>query len=272
MLSRSRSARVAGLALLLATPLTAAYATPAFSSSEIAVVGAVVTEGNVHVHSTKGLSRVTVVLCDGTTVVVPQWSTGQMSGDVAVGGVVRAVFVHSGNNTTDEAQELLALLAGADAVNGQSTGVVAIDDEDACDEPDGGDDDGDGDDGDGDDGDGDDGDDGDDDDGDQNNGGQNNGGQNNGNGGANPNTPVTNSDPAPAHVLPVNVEKSTESKDTQPGKTAVLSETFVAPTELPRTGTGHVQTLLTLALSLIGAGSMLRAAASRRVRSAPFPG
>ena len=72
MIFRSRSAGFAGLALALAVPLVAAYAAPAFAAGDDAVVSAAITAGNVHVESTKGLSRVTVVLCDGTTVVADE--------------------------------------------------------------------------------------------------------------------------------------------------------------------------------------------------------
>lgn len=96
---------------------------------------AVVTDGNVRVQSTKGLSRVTVVLCDGITVVADSWAGDQKTGDVAVSGTVQAVFIHSGDNTTAAAQKLLASLAGGSAVKGNSTGAIAFHDDDACDEP-----------------------------------------------------------------------------------------------------------------------------------------
>jgi len=130
---RTRRARAAALAVALAAPAVLGTAAPAFASAGgSAVVSAVVSDGNVHVQSTKGLSRVTVVLCDGHTVVADSWAGEQLSGDIAVDGIVEAVFIHSGDNTTDDAQALLALLAGADEVQGDSTGAVALYDADAC--------------------------------------------------------------------------------------------------------------------------------------------
>lgn len=131
-MSRPRSAPLAALTLALTAPLSLALAPPAFAAGGSAVVGAVVTDGNVNVVSTKGLSRVTVVLCGGDTVVADSWSNDQKIGDVKVDGIVQAVFIHSGDNTTSAAQALLALLAGADAVKGNSTGAIALHDEDAC--------------------------------------------------------------------------------------------------------------------------------------------
>lgn len=95
-----------------------------------AIVGAVVIEGGVTVTSTKDLSRVTVVLCDGTVLVNPDAPGNEYFFEVD--GTVRAVFVHSGNNTTAEAEALLELLGGK--VSGNSTGAIALNDEDACDE------------------------------------------------------------------------------------------------------------------------------------------
>ncbi len=117
MLIRSRSARLAALALAAATSL--AYAGPAFAGGSDADVTAVVTATNVHVTSSKGLSRVTVVFCGGDTLVADSWGGEQKIGDIVVNGVVQAVFIHSGNNTTTEAQDLLAELAGADEVKGE---------------------------------------------------------------------------------------------------------------------------------------------------------
>jgi hypothetical protein len=64
---------MAGLALVATTPFTLAAATPAFAAGDDAVVDATVTTGNVHVQSTKGLSRTTVVLCEVSLVVVRLW-------------------------------------------------------------------------------------------------------------------------------------------------------------------------------------------------------
>lgn len=134
-MSRPRSASLAALAVAVTAPLGVVLAAPAYGAGGDAVVDAVVTDGNVRVQSTKGLSRVTVVLCDGVTVVKDNWGGDQKTGDVKVDGVVQAVFIHSGNNTTPEAQRLLAALAGASAVKGNSTGAIGFHDDDACDEP-----------------------------------------------------------------------------------------------------------------------------------------
>jgi len=292
---RSRRARAA-LALTLAGPLGAAFAAPAFavpasSAGDSAEVHAIVTDGNVHVTSTKGLSKVTVVLCGGGTVVADNWNRAE-SGDVPVDGVVEAVFIHSGDNTTTDAEALLALLTG-DVVHGDSTGVTAVYDEHACDEP-GGDvvDNGGG----GDNGDGggeviDNGGDGDNGDG----GGEviDNGGDDNGNDDDNGDgtdtdpvlvihsdpAPTTNSDPAPTSstpdpaaetvVLGTTLERATV--DPVVPAVAVLGDTVAPAAELPRTGS-DVQPLLALALSLIAGGSALRAVSCRRTRSASFPG
>jgi hypothetical protein len=297
------------LALALATPLALA-ASPVFAAGDDAVVDADVTPGNVHVSSTKGLSRVTVVLCDGSTVVANSWG-GSTSGDVAVDGIVRAVFIHSGNNTTDEAEALLEALAGPDALSGESTGAIAVDDADACDPDeiiDNGDDEiidnGDdeiidnGDDEIIDNGDdeiidnGDDeiidnGDDevidnGDDDNGGGNrdeNGDPNNGDGNNGGGGNTDTTPVVVvvSDPAPGSSAPSTPADPAPSTSVLGGNveqipTVVMGATLEAGAELPRTGSGDVVPLMRLALSLVGAGLALRTVSSRRIRSASSPG
>ena len=67
------------------------------------------------------------------------------------------------------------------------------------------------------------------------------------------------SDPAPAPAVAPSVHKNNIAPE-------------VASAELPRTGGGHFQFLMTLALSLLGAGIALRAAFGRRIRSASFPG
>ncbi|HEU5449058.1 MAG TPA: hypothetical protein VFW57_08605, partial [Acidimicrobiia bacterium] len=127
MLIRSRSARFAALALAVTTPLVASFATPAFADGSDADVTAEINDdGDVVVTSSKGLSRTTVVLCNGSIVVVPSWVGGPTSGVVDVDGVVRAVFVHSGNNTTDEAIARLEFLSPG-ASNGESTGEIALD-------------------------------------------------------------------------------------------------------------------------------------------------
>lgn len=106
----------------------AANATGGGKSAE---VGATINaDGTVTVESTKDLSRVTVVVCiDG------ELELGYLNEDAPgkeftfeVDGKVVAVFVHSGNNTTEDAEELLAELLGDDAVKGNSTGAVAYED------------------------------------------------------------------------------------------------------------------------------------------------
>lgn len=101
-------------------------------NGDTAVVLAAIIDGGVHVQSTKGLSRVTVVLCTGATVVFDSWDGEQLSADLQVEGTVEAVLIHSGDNTTAEAQALLTLLAGADAVKGNSTGAIGFNNPDAC--------------------------------------------------------------------------------------------------------------------------------------------
>src|SRR5688572_10025696 len=105
VLFRSRSTRFAALALAVTTPLIASYAAPAFADGSDADVTATVTDGNVHIESSKDLSRVTIVFCACDPLVIPSWPVGQMEADIEVEGVVQAVFIHSGNNTTPEAQE-----------------------------------------------------------------------------------------------------------------------------------------------------------------------
>jgi hypothetical protein len=273
------------LALALATPLALA-ASPVFAAGDDAVVDADVTPGNVHVSSTKGLSRVTVVLCDGSTVVANSWG-GSTSGDVAVDGIVRAVFIHSGNNTTDEAEALLEALAGPDALSGESTGAIAVDDADACDPDeiiDNGDDEiiDNGDDEIIDNGDDEVIDNGDDDNGGGNrdeNGDPNNGDGNNGGGGNTDTTPVVVvvSDPAPGSSAPSTPADPAPSTSVLGGNveqipTVVMGATLEAGAELPRTGSGDVVPLMRLALSLVGAGLALRTVSSRRIRSASSPG
>lgn len=97
-----------------------------------AVVAATVVDGGVDISSTKGLSRVTVVLCDGTVLVFDSWDEDQLTAELRFEGVIEAVFIHSGNNTSADAEELLAELGGDDAVKGNSTGAIALHDEDAC--------------------------------------------------------------------------------------------------------------------------------------------
>jgi hypothetical protein len=75
-------------------------------------------------------------------------------------------------------------------------------------------------------------------------------------------TQVTTS-PADSTVTPV--VQPTTVPTANPSSPAVIGN------ELPRTGT-HVQFLVTLAFSLVLAGLALRAAVSRRIRSASFPG
>src|SRR5688500_4049240 len=72
VLVRSRSARFAALALAVTTPLVASFAAPAFADGSDADVTATINaDGDVEVTSSKGLSRTTVVLCNGSVVVVP---------------------------------------------------------------------------------------------------------------------------------------------------------------------------------------------------------
>ena len=277
MLVRSRSARFAALALVAATPLVASYAAPAFADGSDAEVGVEFDDdGDVHVSSSKGLSRVTVVLCDGSVVVADSWG-GAMTGEVDVDGDVRAVFIHSGNNTTEEAQDRLDELAPG-AVNGGSTGEIAFDE--SCDEDPG--DDGTDDDDDSDDDDSDDDDSGDD--------GSDDGSDDDGSDDADDDTTVTptdisdpapkKDDPAPAvttnpapetTVLGVTIEKASNPAPAPATSPVVDSNTLSAGGELPRTG-ASVQFLMTLALSLIAAGAALRAAFGRRIRSASSPG
>jgi hypothetical protein len=254
VLSRSRSARLAALALAAATPL--AYAGPAFATGAD-LVTASISGNNVHVTSTKGLSKVTVVYCDGTTVVSDSWSNGQEAGDVAIDDVVQAVFVHSGSNTTPEAEALLALLAGAGAVDGKSTGAIALDQQTACDETTVIDDDDDDitviDD---------------DDIDDTDNGGRDD------NGDGENSDPVISiaSDPAPGtSVLGVTLEKPADPAPAL-APTAVDGSTLVAGAELPRTGSNLVQFLSGLGLALLAAGVALKGATSKRIRSASSPG
>ena len=254
MLIRSRSARMAALALAATAPF--ALAAPAFADGDDAVVDATVSAGNVNVTSTKGLSRTTVVMCDGSLVVSDDWAQDQLSGDVPVVGTVRAVFQHSGANTTVAAEELLTLLAGADAVNGTRTGDIAYplsadgDPADPCapvtipdptdETPDPTDE------------------------------------------TPDPTTETpnpttetpnptteTNTTPAPnTTVESVNVERAQTPTEIP---TLVLGETLTAGGELPRTGGGDVQPLMLVALSLVGTGMALRLG-SRRIRSASSPG
>jgi hypothetical protein len=256
---RSRSARFAALALAVATPLVASYAAPAFAAADDADVSASVNQdGDVEVHSMKGLSRVTVVLCNGDVVVSDSWG-GATDGVVDVDGIVRAVFVHSGNNTSTDAETLLESLAPG-AVKGESTGAIAINDVDACDDPsdDGDDDDTGGDNTGG------------DNTGGDNTGGDNTGGDNTGGDNTNIGDPALSisADPALTSVLGVTIEKANT-----PANTDVLGQTQAAPAaELPRTGAVHIQFLTALALSLLAAGLTLRATFGRRIRSVSSPG
>jgi LPXTG-motif cell wall-anchored protein len=253
VLIRSRSARLAALALAAATPF--AFAGPAFATGAD-LVTAVVIENNVHVTSTKGLSKVTVVYCDGTIVVSDSWSNGQETGDVAIDDVVQAVFVHSGSNTTLEAEALLALLAGPGAVDGKSTGAIALDQQAACDETtvivviD------------------------DDDDDDTTVIDDTDTGNRDDNGDGENSDPVISiaSDPAPVtSVLGVTLEKPADPAPAL-APTAVDGSTLEAAVELPRTGSDQVQFLSGLGLALLAAGVALKGATSKRIRSASSPG
>ena len=306
MLVRSRSARKAGIAALAVAAPILASATPVFAVGDDAEVHAdlTTTPGSVHLTSTKGLSRTTIVLCGGATLVIPSWAGDVLSGDVPIpsGGIVRAVFQHSGNNTTAAAKTLLADLAGDSAVSGNSTGAIAYDAPDAC-NTDGGNTDGGNTDGGNTDGGNTDGGntDGGNTDGENTDGGNTDGGNTDGgntdtggdrgeDGGETP-APVTvtdpaptttsdpaptttgdpapttasPADPAPATVLPITAQPAGEIP------TLVLGETVVRGGELPRTGSGDVQPLMLMALSLVGTGLALRAG-SQRIRSASFPG
>jgi LPXTG-motif cell wall-anchored protein len=290
VLIRSRSTRFAALALAVSAPLTLATISTAFAAGDDADVTATFPAGQpntVHVHSSKNLSRVTVVLCDGHVIVADKWDG--TDGDITFDGTVEAVFIHSGNNTTEEAKSLLAQLApGAD--HGESTGELAYPEkaEDvgkACEDPaDGNNDEQNNDD-------------------QQNNDQQNNDQQNNdqqnndqqnndqqnsdtGNtGGENSNlSPEDISDPAPVisiasdptlgtTVLGETFDNSDPSPAPAPAvaPTGVAGENVQAGGELPRTGSAHFQFLVTLGLSLLAAGVALQAA-FRRNRSAAFPG
>ena len=264
MLIRSRSARFAALALAATTPLIAAYAVPAFADGDDAVVNATINDdGDVVVTSTKGLSRTTVVLCDGSLVVIPSWSGDPTSGVVDVNGEVRAVFIHSGNNTTKQAEDLLKSLAPG-AVHGNSTGAIAYDDPCTVADSGGG--------------------------GEETPGGgeETPGGGEETPGGEETATPVDTSDPAPAKtdVLGVTIE-NVKASDPAPAPAAapapavaptaapapapVVDSNTLAGGELPRTGSS-VQFLVTLALALVAAGVTLRATFTRRIRSASSPG
>lgn len=278
MVIHSRSARFAGVALVIATPLLAATALPALAAGDTADVDAVVTAGNVHVNSTKGLSRVTVVLCNGGIVVADSWSVDQKSADLEIDGIVQAVFIHSGDNTTADAQALLARLASPDAVKGDSTGAIAFHDEDACDttptDSGGGSDGGDDNDGDG---------------------------RTRGENGDDTGTPpaattdtdtasvsetdpvlVIHSDPAPSPVTdpvvlvigsdpaPATVGLPVTAGPTAEIPTSVLGGSLAGGGELPRTGTGDAQPLMRLGLCLVAGGLAVRAS-SRRIRSASSP-
>ena len=244
MLIRSRSIRFAALALVATTPLVASYAAPAFADGGDAEVSITLPmePGVVEVHSTKGLSRTTVVLCDGSLVVIPSWAGDPTDGEVEVSGPVRAVFIHSGNNTTNAAETLLESLAPG-AVNGNSTGAVAYDKACTTENP----------------------------------------------GGDDTLLPTDISDPAPPKnnpspqtsnpapstvVLGVTIEKaSNPAPAPAPATSPVVDNSTLSPGgELPRTGAGHVQLLMTLALSLIAAGAALRVAFGRRIRFASAPG
>jgi LPXTG-motif cell wall-anchored protein len=263
VLIRSRSARLAALALAAAIPVVASYATPAFAAGNDADVTAVVTATNVHVTSSKGLSRVTVVFCGGDTLVADSWGGEQKVGDIVVNGVVQAVFIHSGNNTTTEAQELLADLAGADEVKGESTGEIAFHDESVCDVVTVIDD-------------------GDDDDTiiddtviddtviDDTNGGRDDNGD-----GDNSDPVITiASDPAPGtSVLGVTIEKPAAPAPAPAlAPTAVDGSTLEVGAELPRTGSDQVHFLSGLGFALLAAGVALKGATSKRIRSASSPG
>ncbi len=243
MLVRSRSARFAALALAVTTPLVASFAAPAFADGSDADVTATINaDGDVEVTSSKGLSRTTVVLCNGSVVVVPSWSGDVTTGEVDVDGAIRAVFVHSGDNTTDEAIALLELLSPG-ASNGASTGEIAFDE--ACGDAD--DDSGDDDDDDGDD----------DDDSDDD-------------------TTVSPADPGDPGLETTTAAPSTNVlgitlEQTSTPAPAPATAPVVDSNTLPRTGAG-VQFLVTLALSLLAAGITLRATFTRRIRSASFPG
>ena len=272
MLIRSRPARFAALALAITTPLVGAYALPAFAADDPAVVSAEVDldEGVVTVTSDKGLSRVTIVLCDGTVIVSDDWAEDQLNGEVEVGGAVRAVFIHSGNNTTDAAEELLDSLAPG-AVNGNSTGAIAIDQ--ACTPPEGEEEEnGGGNTGGGNTG------------GGGNNGGENNTGEGNNGGGNNTggdNAGVSSENPSTT-VLGVRLEEPsspaaapaapTPAAAPAPSTPVAGNNLEIAGGELPRTGAASVQLLVALALSLLGAGVALRAAFGRRIRPASSPG
>jgi LPXTG-motif cell wall-anchored protein len=79
--------------------------------------------------------------------------------------------------------------------------------------------------------------------------------------------PGTEQTPTSPTVLPV-----TAVTDTPAPAVAVLGETLVAGAELPRTGAGQIEALMTLALSLIAAGTGLLVGFRRRVGSAVSPG
>jgi hypothetical protein len=243
VLIRSRSARLAALALAAATPVVASYAAPAFADGNDADVTADVSATNVHVTSSKGLSRVTIVFCGGGTQVADKWGPQQKIGDIVVDGVVQAVFIHSGNNTTPQAQDLLTDLAGADEVNGESTGEIAFHEESVCDETtvidttttttttrtt----------------------------------------GDRDENGDGEKSDPVISiaTDPAPGtNVLGVTIERPAPA-------VAVSGDTLAAPGgELPRTGAGNMPLEAALAMFLIAAGVSMQAF-GRRNRSASFPG
>lgn len=291
MILGSRSARFAGLALALTMPVVAAYAAPAFAAGESTTAvltsptsGSATTftwDYTFHQNGGHGLSNVAIRFCSAA-ILADVASAGPSaeifaSGDVPGGhtgfgpgikfgvtatmGTLTVTFnnphpvsesgleiqSHSGDN---QIGDTVMTGKGPGSCSGDSTAIdedidedIAEDIEEDVDEDNGGGDDP---------------------------GGGSGGGNNGGDGGGNSNAPTTNtnSTPAPVKVLPVAVEKS----NTPASKTAVLGETFVAPAELPRTGTGHLRPLLALACSLIAAGTGLRAVSSRRVRSASFPG
>jgi hypothetical protein len=277
VLIRSRSARFAALALAL-TPLSLAVASPAFADNGNDDTTVWITEpmvpGVVGVHSSKDLSKVTVVLCGGDYIVADHWN-GQ-DGEVQVGdGVVQAVFIHAGNNTNPaDEQLLLDLTDDPQAVDGSSTGAKAYYDKDAC-VP--------GDDGTNDD---------DTNDDDTNHDGSNHDGSNHDGTNNDDDTTVqltvitddhqpvkttetSSSDPAPkSEVLGVTL---TDGNNPAPAAApaaspAVSGNNAVAPAaELPHTGAGNIQFLMALALSLLAAGVALRAAFGRRIRSASSP-
>jgi hypothetical protein len=253
--TRPRSARFAALALAVTTPLLASYAAPAFADGADADVSAIVTDGNVHVSSSKDLSRTTIVFCEGEPLVIPSWPEGQQEADIEVEGVVQAVFIHSGNNTTDEAQAILADLA-PEVLAGNSTGELAYPENaddvgKACEET------------------------------------EEPPGDTEEPPGDTEEPPGETEEPPGETEEPADDTEEPVTTTAAPAETIVLGVTLEQPTnpapavggsnlevlaELPRTGAGSMQFLVALALSLLAAGVILRAAFSRRIRSASSSG